>query len=329
MKDLAIIILNWNGSEDTIECLKSLTNHCLYDIYVLDNGSSEDDVNNIISFLSDNKYKDITKIFQNEDFADSTYSVNYIISKKNLGFAVGNNYVAFKIASKYEYILLLNNDTFVPCGAIEHMVETIRKKHITALTCDIRSYYQKEKLWNAGAVFKFYGDRMYYSQKKIDALKKSGTEYIEAEYITGCALMVKSEYIINNGLFTDKFFHGEEDFNFCLKLKQRNCRVGVDLSVVIFHKVGRSIGRISDKSDYGKILVYYCNRVIDFKDFYGKFKWILWREMYLMLVFIRRISTGMPFKYAQLLVRRIKKISSGNNMVNKALFDEIMKMSWE
>jgi len=42
---VAIIILNWNGLEDTIECLDSLDNvaYTNYEIVVIDNGSRGDE----------------------------------------------------------------------------------------------------------------------------------------------------------------------------------------------------------------------------------------------------------------------------------------------
>ena len=33
MRDIAVIILNWNGEEDTIECLESLDSQSIYDIF--------------------------------------------------------------------------------------------------------------------------------------------------------------------------------------------------------------------------------------------------------------------------------------------------------
>ena len=287
-KELAIIILDWNGASDTIECLKCLNNKELYDIYLLDNGSERENVKIVSEFLDKNSYdvQIISDIYE----ATGESFITYIQSPENMGFAKGNNYIAKKIIERYKYILLLNNDTEIPKDTIEHMLSTAKKMDTVALTCDIRLFSDKRTLWNAGGFFTVIGERKYYSQKKIDKLKKKGILYIDAQFITGCALLINSKYVLENGLFTEKFFHGEEDFNFCYNLWKNRKKVGVDLGVKIYHKVGQSLGRVKKERSYGATLVNYTNRVIDFKFLYSKMHWIIWKEMYLGLVFLIRAS---------------------------------------
>lgn len=330
MKELAIVILDWNGAEDTIECLACLNNRALYDIYLLDNGSENENIHRVTYFLKKNFPTAELMISKANDFGGGNTFINYVLSDENLGFALGNNFIVNHIHSKYNYILLLNNDTVVPKGTIEHMLDTAQKQSTVALTCDIRYYDNKDHLWNAGGNFAFYGDRKYFSQRKVDGLKKNGIGYIDAEFITGCALLIRTDYVRINGLFTDKFFHGEEDFNFCYRLKQNRCKVGVDLDVLLYHKVGRSISKVvSTDRSLNKMLVHYSNRVIDFKDFYGKTKWNFWRALYLFMIFIRRLTSGLSYKHSYLLIKRIKDISDKYNDLKKCLFDEIMLFSWK
>lgn len=328
MKELAIIILDWNGAEDTIECIKTLNNHSLYDIYLLDNGSKEDNNKIISDFLTSPKYEEISGETTLDAFKTRKNEITYIHSETNLGFAVGNNTVAKMICNSYRYILLLNNDTEVPSGTIESMLKTAKDKRTVALTCDIRVYYRKNELWNAGGYFTIFGERKYYSQKKIDGLKNKGVRYIDASFITGCALLVDAEHIRKHGLFTDKFFHGEEDFNLCYKLKKTHEKVGVDIGVIIYHKVGKTIQRIGENKSYNSMLVNYVNRTIDFKEFYGKIRWMVWREVYLWAITLVRIIKGMDTKRMSLMRKRIRKISTENENVKKQVFDIIMQMTW-
>jgi len=321
MKTLAIVILDWNGANDTIECLDSLNNFSLYDIYLLDNGSRSEN-RKILNDYFQNRFSNFS-VFYDDSFACNNSSVNYIVSNKNLGFAVGNNYVANFIAFKYEYVLLLNNDTVVLQGTIEHMVETIEKRQITAVTCDIRSYYDRNQLWNAGGYFTFYGDRRYYSQSKIDELIERKVEFIPAEFITGCALMITTQYIVKNGLFTDKFFHGEDDFNLCYRIKKSGYKIGVDLAVKLYHKVGQSIKKQGYK-ELNKDIVHYVNRTIDLKEFYSQLRWIIWEKVYLSMVFVRRYMTGMSLRDTFMLIRTVDYVASRYDNVRKELFDKIM-----
>lgn len=329
LKELAVIILNWNGSVDTIECLDSLlANKQVYDIYLLDNSSESEDLANLEMYLPSSGFSYSIKSvndFESEAFADE---LNLIKSDVNLGFAVGNNYVAQRICKMYSRVLLLNNDTIVMPNSISHMMNTFSQQNPIALTCDIRYNYDRQKLWNAGGKFKWYGDRKYFSQKKIDALIDKQKYYIQAEYITGCALMVCSDYIRQYGLFTDKFFHGEEDYNFCLNIKKRKLTVGVDLGARIYHKVGQSINR--DKNavkELRSIVVHYTNRVIDYKNFYGACRWRIWRSFYLFLIGIKRRISGMKGKRIKMIKQKVRYYSNHCNHVKRDVFLQIMNDS--
>ena len=324
-KNIAVIILNWNGTKDTLECLESLKNQ-FCDIYILDNGSETENYNVLVSSLKNFPKK--TVFINSEDFKNKpieNFDICLIRSTENLGFACGNNFVGYKIYKNYEYILLLNNDTVVPENFIVNLSTRAKEKNTDALTCDIRYYDDKNVLWNAGGKFKWYGDRKYFSQNKIDKSIKKGVSYIQADYITGCAMLIKSDYIHKNGILTDKFFHGEEDFNFCYKAKINKAIVGVDLSLKIFHKVGMSINpnKDADKA-FKSTVVHYTNRIIDFKEFYGKTKWKLWRKFYIFLVLIKRFLSGMNLFNIILLKKSILFYTNRYDDVKKDVYDKIL-----
>lgn len=329
IKELAIIMLDWNGADDTEECLKTLRNFDLYDIYLLDNGSSERNTEKLRAMLRREEYKDNSEECALPLSNAGNKPIKFIYSDYNYGFAGGNNLIATSICKHYEYILLLNNDTYVPECTIEKMIKSIKEHECTVLTCDIRNYYNRQELWNAGGYFTIIGERKYYSKNHIDRLKRKGVNYVDAEFITGCAMLIDCKQIRERGLFSDKFFHGEEDFNLCYKLKKDKKKVGVNLDAVLYHKVGQTIARMShSERDYSGMLVNYVNRVIDFKEFYSHQRWIVWRALYISLLYIRRITRGMPLRDAALLCNRIMELSSKYDNVKKPVFDEIMRLHW-
>ncbi|MDP2364395.1 MAG: glycosyltransferase, partial [Ignavibacteria bacterium] len=67
-----IIILNWNGYEDTLECVQSVSKIIYenYKIIIVDNGSDTDEIDKIVNNFP---------------------KINLIKSKTNLGFSGGNN----------------------------------------------------------------------------------------------------------------------------------------------------------------------------------------------------------------------------------------------
>ena len=329
MKELAIIILDWNGAEDTIECLDCLEEEKDYDIFLVDNGSQKQNVDKIKKYIVDSKYGSKSSYHYNTIEMYDIKPLNYVVLNDNIGFARGNNFVAERIADNYEYLLCLNNDTYIPKGTIQHMLMTAKLHENVALTCEIRKYYEKDKLWNAGGRFTFYGDRKYFSDKYINKQKNKGKNYINAQFITGCALLVRGSYIKTNGLFSDRFFHGEEDFNFCYKLKGMPGSIGVDLGVLLYHKVGRTIKRENDlNKEYNRAIIHYLNRVIDYKHFFTHIKWVLWRKFYLSLLFIHFIIDYKRIKISHRMIKRIRDLSDLYDNVQKRVFLEVMAYNW-
>lgn len=92
MKNVAIIIVNWNGKKYLKNCLESIKNQIYrdFDIFLVDNNST------------DNSLK----------IAKGYHNITIIRNDKNLGFAKGNNIGIKKALEKgYKFIVLVNYDT--------------------------------------------------------------------------------------------------------------------------------------------------------------------------------------------------------------------------
>src|SRR5215470_14085112 len=97
---VAVVVLNWNGCNETLACLESLIklSYPPCDLIVVDNGSTDNSVAAVRS-----KYP----------------NVEVIQTGKNLGYAGGNNVGIRRALEKgAQYILILNNDTRVSPDAI-------------------------------------------------------------------------------------------------------------------------------------------------------------------------------------------------------------------
>ena len=109
-----LIILNWNGAKDTIECLRSIgrmkgDNYKLK-VIVIDNASSDGSVKEIQKAeINNQKEKLDFKLIRNE---------------YNLGFSEGNNVgIKYAVENEADYILILNNDTQVDGNLIQELVK--------------------------------------------------------------------------------------------------------------------------------------------------------------------------------------------------------------
>ena len=102
---VAVILLNWNGLPDTLDCLQSLR-HSTYAnrrVIVWDNGSREDPGPALA------EYPEVT----------------LLRSERNVGFAAGCDRAAeYALAEGADFLLFLNNDTLVPPEMIACMAQT-------------------------------------------------------------------------------------------------------------------------------------------------------------------------------------------------------------
>lgn len=255
----AIIILNWNGADDTLACLNSLANaDGDFVVYVVDNGSADDSVLRIQSWIDE--HKDI--------------DVRLVPLDKNYGFARGNNKgleVARKISP--DSYLLLNNDTEVMPDFLAKLYSfsALHPKY-RVLTPKINYHYDKHRIWNCGGKLQF-GFRNYYYAGCVDTDVKE-SEFIDISFVTGCALFFYPEILdVDGHLFTERFFFGEEDFEFSMRMEKANIPMACVLDSLIYHKVGASSNKMYHS---GKVFLHYLNRFVDIRLHKSKFFYICW-----------------------------------------------------
>ena len=184
-KKISIVIINWNGWEDTIECLESLfqIDYVNYQIVIVDNGSEDSSVQRIKEYFngqisiaspfihkhSDNHQSQVTEYDLDEINNDQAQVRNgnvkapgqvfLIKNDKNYGFAEGNNIgIRFALENLHpEYVLLLNNDTFVERDFLDNLVEVAENnKRIGVVGPKVCYYDQPHIINSAGVVMDWY-----------------------------------------------------------------------------------------------------------------------------------------------------------------------------
>lgn len=255
----AIVILNWNGADDTIRCLESLEHvRGSFFVVIADNGSTDDSVERIREYN-----------------AKSSLDIRLLELDRNFGFACGNNkaikYAAGNNADSY---LILNNDTVVTPGFLTVLEEFMAANpKYSILTPRINYYYDRDMIWNCGGVLRL-GFRKY-RYAGCNENKVRGKEYLPITFVTGCALYFLPSVLQPDGtLFTERFFFGEEDFDFSMRMKQRGLKMACVTDSVIYHKVGQA-GNQMVKA--GKVYLHLLNRYIDIRLNNGRLFFLLWR----------------------------------------------------
>ncbi len=288
-KKVYIIILNWNGTDDTIECLKSVLSleKVNYQIILVDNYSEEDSFLELKKWCLDTysyvgEYEqsiaeqggsvDVENELKNYNFKDQ---ILLIKNSDNLGFAAGNNVALRYLRSKNKgenYTLLLNNDTIVEPDFLAHLVSFMQSnEEYVACTPQIRLFEPSNKIWNCGGSLLWIGNRRYYyAGESIDKVPQQGVR--DVSYITGCALFFQPE---RTGILSDKFFFGEEDMDFSLRQKKAGHKMACVFQSIIYHKVHASVGRITGEINLGKVYLFYLMRFIDNRQYAPKWLYSL------------------------------------------------------
>lgn len=235
----AVILLNWNGYKDTIECIESLftSDELNFKVYLLDNGSSNESYHIL--------YKKYGR--------DSRVAV--FKSMENLGFAAGNNFLIRKaIDEGFDYIWILNNDTTLMSTTLSALVKCMENSTVGLLGSVLYEYYQPWKIqaFGGGKFSKFLGTTSnVYSN--IDNL----------DHIIGASMFFRASVLRKIGLLDERLFFYLEDTEISLRTHDNGFSIGVCKDSYVFHKGGSSVnsgvGERSERSER-----YYIRSVIDF-----------------------------------------------------------------
>ena len=230
-----IIILNWNGKEDTLKCLQSLS--CIdyqnYHIVLVDNGSHD----GLVGFLEQ----------------DENFKLTVLKNTDNVGFAEGCNIgIRFALSKRCDYVLLLNNDTIVNVSFLLKLVN-VGEKHSDIGMLSPVIYYDKpsDRVWFYNAGIDWQNGFAYHDESDVSELMSSPKDFHESEYLPGCALLVKRPVIEELGLLDSRFFAYYEDVDWSLRCKKANWKTVVVTSSVIRHKLSSH-----QNSDFGNFLKY-------------------------------------------------------------------------
>ena len=231
---VSIVSVNYDQPEVTCEMLASLekVTYSNFETLIVDNASPTKSPN-----IIKEKYPEI----------------QLIISKKNLGFAGGNN-IALKQA-KGDYVLLLNNDTEVKPDFLESLVELMESdKKIGIVSSKILYFYEDNVIQYAGAspINPITSRGSHYGYKEIDNGQLD--EVTETAYPHGACMMIRKSVLEELGLLYEGYFLYYEELDFAERVKRAGYKIYFQPNSSILHKESISTGKNSP------LKTYYMNR---------------------------------------------------------------------
>ena len=233
----SVVIVNYNGADDTLECLDSLNkiDYHDYEIILVDNASS--DASSVLN--------EVHKNFS---------AVKILAMPRNLGFAGGNNAgIKTALDDGARYVILLNNDTIVAHDFLSQMIKTAESdENIGIIGAKIYYFAEKNRVWYNGGTFNWIGGGRHIQDGTVDENLDDG-EIKNTEYVTGCALLIKREVVEKIGLLCEDFFMYYEDIEWSLRARKAGYKTVIAPAAHIWHKVSRSASKM------GAPVIHYYN----------------------------------------------------------------------
>lgn len=217
---IGVIVLNWNGYDDTVVCLESLAgaDPPPARVVVVDNGSSEDGRARLKAYLA-------------------TRGVPLVAAPENLGFAGGNNLGLryLRDDSRLTHFMLLNNDATVAPDFFRRIADALQR-HPGAglLSGTIYHASQPHQVWYAGGRL-----TLWRAVARHQRRPPHNSDPTITEFVTGCAMVISRPLLERAGELADCYFPGYmEDVEYSYRARQAGFAALYVPDARVYHAVG-------------------------------------------------------------------------------------------
>jgi GT2 family glycosyltransferase len=234
--DVSIIIINYKTFRLTTQCVNTIlkfTKGVSYEIIIVENGTDE---------------------FTIENTSHWGAAVKLIVSKKNLGFAKGNNLGIVEAIGKY--ILLVNSDTLLQSDAVSLLYNYLEKSQEVGVVSP-RIIYPDGEHQSVAQRFPSVKYKLIelLRMQKFLAPQKAGKlllgsffdhrQTIDVDWVWGTFFMFRNDILnqLPNKKLDDTYFMYCEDMQWCMDIKKLGYRIHFCADAEIIHLMGASNGK--------------------------------------------------------------------------------------
>jgi N-acetylglucosaminyl-diphospho-decaprenol L-rhamnosyltransferase len=301
--DVSVILVNWNTRQLLERCLACLVEQLQgmnYDLWVVDNASTDDS----ISML-------------NTRFP----SVHLIANTTNVGFAAANNQAMQKAPGRY--FLLINTDAFPEPGAIQALYRLAEEQgsvgiagaHLLNPDGSFQgSYASFPNLWQEFLMLTGLG-RFFCGSFYPNYAPKPEEKAKPVNYVQGACLFVNRKAYEQVGGLDERYFMYSEEVDWCYAMQKAGWEVWYQPDACVVHiggasSSGRKVQREAD---------LYLSRVRFFQKNYGNFSTELLKAMLLGITSVKYVVHS--------ILKLISRQRLGRKVVSPArLYQEFMKL---
>lgn len=281
MNKVYIVILNYNGWKDTVECLESVLNSTYenYQIIVVDNSSKDGSMEKMLLWAKERlgsiksgeyslagDFDFFTRETLLQEGVMSNKKILFVQSGINGGFAEGNN-LAIKYAIKqndFSYIWLLNNDTTLKEDSLNNLILYAEQNNVDICGSSLFYYHNPSEIQAYGGhINRFWGtsSHILYKEDIPDKL----------DYIIGASFLINKKVIDKIGLLPEEYFLYYEETDYCFNARNHGFRLGIAIDSIVYHKEGASTGvdrNPKNRSELSDVLSLR-NRIIFHRKYLG------------------------------------------------------------
>ena len=230
---VVVIILNWNGWRDTLQCINSLRQVSYptekLNILLVDNGSTDESVL---------RFRSLDKLI-------------LLPLAENIGFSSANNVgIRRALDTGCDYVMLLNNDTVVTHDFLDSLLEVFEHDPTAGIVSPkIYCASNPNHIWYAGGRFKgvrLIGEMVghgVFDQGQYDVARS-------VDFAVGCCMLIKGCLFSQIGYLDERFFFYHEDVDYSYRARRAGFSVWYQPASTINHKVSRSVGSNSPLQAY-------------------------------------------------------------------------------
>ncbi len=280
-----VIVLNWNGWRDTIECLESVfrLKNSGFRVIVCDNASSDASLSQIKRWAAGEidagcanpqlsrfidppvskpiRYVELTRVEAESGSASYDAPLILVQTGGNLGFAGGNNVGARYALSdpSCNFCWFLNNDTVVDPDALSAMVDLMTQQPAIGLCGSLNlSYYNPSHVQaEGGKSYSPWTARVYSPPSRtVDEL---GSNPIPIDYVQGSSMLSSRVFLEDVGLMEESYFLYFEELDWAMRAKKA-FKLGYARESACTHKEGASIGTHSNRANRSILSDQYLSR---------------------------------------------------------------------
>ena len=242
---VGVVVLNWNGLADTLECLRSL-----HDaeprpaiVVVVDNGSREDPTGAVRRLAAERGVA--ATVLDADGSIPADVAAPWLVLLRlgeNRGFAGGNNAALRLLHRRPEltHVLLLNNDAVVAPDYFARLDEALRASPDAALLSGtIYEFDRRDVVWYAG------GDTLPHRALVLHRARRPASDApVPTSFVTGCAMVIARRTLDLVGPLPECYHPAYvEDAEYSWRVRAAGLPVVYAPAPVAYHKVGASAGR--------------------------------------------------------------------------------------